>query len=169
VDTKGTLIYGLDDVTVATLGVQDLVVVSTHDALLVAARDRAQDVRKVVDALKARDDPACKMPDVVHRAWGTYQIIGREPGLQTRRVVVNPGAQISLQMHRQRSEHWIVVSGTAEVTIAGEASLIHSNQSVSIPAGTVHRLANPGPQPLLIVEVQCGSTLQEEDVVRFED
>jgi mannose-1-phosphate guanylyltransferase/mannose-6-phosphate isomerase len=169
VDTTGSLIYGLDNLTVATVGVQNLIVVATRDAFLVASRDRAQDVRKVVDALKEREDPTGEVPSVVHRAWGTYQITNYGAGVQTRRIVVKPGAKLSSQLHSHRSEHWIVVSGTAEITIAGETFQLHENQSTFVSAGTVHRLANPGKLPLHLIEVQCGTSVREDDIVRLDD
>jgi mannose-1-phosphate guanylyltransferase/mannose-6-phosphate isomerase len=168
-DTRNSLVYSYGDATVATVGVENLIVVATKDAVLVAPTDRAEDVRKVVDELKQRGDMSGEMPSVIHRPWGTYQTTDRDERFQTKRIVVKPGAKLSSQLHHHRSEHWVVVSGTAEVTVGEKTFLLHENQSTYISAGTVHRLANPGRVPLHLVEVQCGTYLGEDDIVRFED
>lgn len=154
---------------VAVLGVDNLVVVSTRDSVLVVPRHRSQEVKQVVDALKATDSARHLLPPVVHRPWGTYESTDSGDGFQTKRIIVKPGQALSLQLHHHRSEHWIVVSGVASVTIGDTEQTIGANQSVYIPAGTRHRLGNPGDQPLHIIEVQCGSYLGEDDIVRFED
>ena len=168
-ETGDSLIYSYGGATVATVGVKDLIVVATPDAILVAPSDRAEDVRKVVDELHNRGDLSGEMPSVIHRPWGTYQTTDRDERFQTKRIVVKPGAKLSSQLHHHRSEHWVVVSGTAEVTVGEKTFLLHENQSTYISAGTVHRLANPGRVPLHLVEVQCGTYLGEDDIVRFED
>jgi mannose-1-phosphate guanylyltransferase/mannose-6-phosphate isomerase len=155
--------------TVAGVGLDDMIVVATRDAVLVAPRDRSQDVRAVVDQLKERGDQIGELPSVIHRPWGTYQTTDRDERFQTKRIVVKPGAKLSSQLHHHRSEHWVVVSGTAEVTVGERTFLMHENQSTDISAGTVHRLANPGKVPLHLVEVQCGTYLGEDDIVRFDD
>jgi len=169
VDCRNSLLYGYDGMTVAGVGLDDMVVVATRDAVLVAPKSRSQDVRAVVDQLKARGDQIGELPSVIHRPWGTYQTTDRDERFQTKRIVVKPGAKLSSQLHHHRSEHWVVVSGTAEVTVGERTFLMHENQSTYISAGTVHRLANPGKVPLHLVEVQCGTYLGEDDIVRFDD
>ncbi len=154
---------------VAVVGVSDLVVVSTRDSVLVIPRHRSQDVREVVATLKASNSPRLTLQPVVHRPWGTYETTDSGDRFQTKRIVVKPGAQLSSQMHYHRSEHWVVVSGTALVTIDGVERIVGENQSAYIPAGTQHRLENPGKVPLHLIEVQCGPYLGEDDIVRFED
>jgi mannose-1-phosphate guanylyltransferase/mannose-6-phosphate isomerase len=154
---------------VAIVGVEDLVVVSTRDSVLVVPRQRSQEVRAVVDELKARNSTRHTTQPVVHRPWGTYETTDSGDRFQTKRIVVKPGGQLSLQMHYHRSEHWIVVTGTAVVTIDGIERIVGENQSAYIPAGAQHRLANPGKVPLHLIEVQCGPYLGEDDIVRFED
>ena len=154
---------------VAIVGVDDLVVVSTRDSVLVIPRNRSQDVRAVVDELKSRNSTRHSLQPVVHRPWGTYETTDMGERFQTKRIVVKPGGQLSLQMHYHRSEHWIVVSGTALVTIDGIEKIVGENQSAYIPAGSQHRLENPGKVPLHLIEVQCGPYLGEDDIVRYED
>jgi mannose-1-phosphate guanylyltransferase/mannose-6-phosphate isomerase len=154
---------------VAVVGVTDLVVVSTRDSVLVIPRHRSQEVRAVVDELKARNSTRHTTQPVVHRPWGTYETTDAGERFQTKRIVVKPGGQLSLQMHYHRSEHWIVVTGTALVTIDGVERLVGENQSAYIPAGSQHRLENPGKVALHLIEVQCGPYLGEDDIVRFED
>ena len=154
---------------VAVVGVSDLVVVSTRDAVMVVPRERSQDVRLVVDELKARGSTRHTTQPVVHRPWGTYETTDSGDRFQTKRIVVKPGGKLSLQMHYHRSEHWIVVSGTALVTVDGVERIVGENQSAYIPAGSQHRLENPGKVPLHLIEVQCGPYLGEDDIVRFED
>ncbi|MGI4879075.1 MAG: mannose-1-phosphate guanylyltransferase/mannose-6-phosphate isomerase, partial [Janthinobacterium lividum] len=154
---------------VAVVGVDDLVVISTRDSVLVIPRSRSQEVRAVVDELKSRNSTRHSLQPVVHRPWGTYETTDMGERFQTKRIVVKPGGQLSLQMHYHRSEHWIVVSGTALVTIDGVEKIVSENQSAYIPAGSQHRLENPGKMPLHLIEVQCGPYLGEDDIVRFED
>jgi len=154
---------------VAVVGVDDLVVISTRDSVLVIPRSRSQEVRAVVDELKSRNSTRHSLQPVVHRPWGTYETTDMGERFQTKRIVVKPGGQLSLQMHYHRSEHWIVVSGTALVTIDGIEKIVGENQSAYIPAGSQHRLENPGKVPLHLIEVQCGPYLGEDDIVRFED
>jgi mannose-1-phosphate guanylyltransferase len=154
---------------VGAVGVEDLVIVDTADALLVARKDRSQDVRKVYAQLEARGHEAHRLHRTVHRPWGTYTVIEEGPGFKIKRIEVKPGASLSLQLHRRRSEHWVVVSGTAKVTNGDEESLVRSNESTFIPAGHRHRLENATEQPLVIIEVQSGDYLGEDDIVRFDD
>ena len=154
---------------VAAVGLADCVVVETKDAVLVAPRDRVQDVKKLVARLKADGRYETSLHRQVFRPWGSYDSIDNGDRFQVKRIVVNPGAQLSLQMHHHRAEHWIVVQGTARVTCGDEVFLLGENQSTYIPMGTTHRLENPGKVPLHLVEVQSGSYLGEDDIVRFED
>ncbi len=154
---------------IAALGLDGMVIVSTKDAILVAPRARAQDVKAIVDELKRSNNDSHASHCVVHRPWGTYETTDHGDRFQTKRIVVEPGARLSLQMHHHRAEHWIVVSGTAKVTVGDKEILLQENQSTYIPAGTMHRLENPGRIPLHLIEVQCGPYLGEDDIVRFED
>jgi len=168
VDVADSYIHS-EDRLVAALGVSNMLIVDTPDALLVAHRDRAQDVKSIVQQLEARGHDASRHHRTVHRPWGTYTVLDQGPGFKIKRIGVKPGASLSLQMHHHRSEHWVVVSGEAAV-VNGEASLrVRSNESTYIPAGHKHRLANPGKELLVLIEVQTGSYLGEDDIVRFED
>lgn len=154
---------------VATVGVQDLVVISTKDAVLVAHKDQAQDVKHIVAQLKAKQRPEVTFHREVYRPWGKYDSVDNGERFQVKRITVKPGAKLSVQMHHHRAEHWIVVSGTAKVTIDGVDQYLTENQSVYIPITAVHALENPGKVPLELIEVQSGSYLGEDDIVRFED
>ena len=154
---------------VAMLGVSDLVVVETADVVLVARRDQVQDVKKLVDRMKAEKRCEHLIHKQVFRPWGWYEGIDEGERFQVKRIMVKPGEKLSLQMHHHRAEHWIVVSGTAKVTRDGEVTLLTENQSTYIPLGTSHRLENPGKIELHMIEVQSGSYLGEDDIVRFED
>lgn len=154
---------------VAAIGVSNLLIVETADAVLVADKDRAQDVKKIVDYLKASGRSEYEFHTRVLRPWGWYEGIDAGERFQVKRIMVKPGEKLSLQMHHHRAEHWVVVSGTAMVTRDGVEELLSENQSVYIPLGTTHRLANPGRLPLHLIEVQSGSYLGEDDIVRFED
>ncbi|MDD2879478.1 MAG: mannose-1-phosphate guanylyltransferase/mannose-6-phosphate isomerase [Rhodoferax sp.] len=154
---------------IACVGVSDLVVVETADAILVSHKDKTQDVKKIVDALKAKGRPEGSIHRKVFRPWGWYDGVDAGERFQVKRIVVKPGGTLSLQMHHHRAEHWIVVSGTARVTCGEKAFLLSENQSTFIPLGTTHRLENPGCVALEMIEVQSGSYLGEDDIVRFED
>ncbi len=154
---------------VALIGVEDLVVVETSDAVLVAHKDKAQDVKKVVDRLKAQKRPEVDQHREVFRPWGSYDSVDSGGRFQVKRIKVKPGAKLSLQMHHHRAEHWVVVSGTALVRLGEETKLVTENESVYIPVGMTHALENPGKVPLHLIEVQSGSYLGEDDIVRFED
>jgi len=154
---------------VACVGVSDLVVVETADAILVSHKDKTQDVKKIVDRLKAQKRPEGSIHRKVFRPWGSYDGVDRGERFQVKRIVVKPGGVLSLQMHHHRAEHWIVVSGTARITRGEEVFLLSENQSTFIPLGTTHRLENPGRVALEMIEVQSGSYLGEDDIVRFED
>ena len=154
---------------VAALNVSDLAIVETQDSVLVAPRSSIQDVKRIVGTLKASNRPECKLHPLVYRPWGSYECLVRGARFQVKRITVNPGAQLSLQMHYHRAEHWVVVSGTAEITNGDSVRLYTENQSTYIPLGTVHRLKNPGNIPLVIIEIQSGSYLGEDDILRLED
>ena len=153
----------------ACVGLRDLVVVETADALLVVHKDRTQDVKKVVDRLKQLGRSESSLHRKVFRPWGWYDSVDAGERFQVKRIVVKPGGMLSLQMHHHRAEHWIVVSGTARVTRDGETFLLSENQSTFIPLGIQHRLENPGQVQLEMIEVQSGSYLGEDDIVRFDD
>ncbi len=157
------------DRCVAAIGLDNMVVVETPDALLVATKDRAQDVKAIVKQLKDSDREEHRFHSRVYRPWGDYEGIDVGDRYQVKRITVKPGASLSLQMHHHRAEHWIVVSGTARVTKGDEVFMLSENQSTYIPLGVTHRLENPGTIPLEIIEVQSGSYLGEDDIVRFED
>jgi mannose-1-phosphate guanylyltransferase/mannose-6-phosphate isomerase len=169
IDTRNSLLRSHDRHLLATVGVDDLIVVTTPDATLVAHRDAAQDVKKIVDELKASGRSEHSLHRVVHRPWGNYDSLETGERFQVKRIQVKPGASLSLQKHHHRAEHWIVVSGTAEVTCDDKIFLLGENQSTYIPLGSKHRLRNPGMVPLELIEVQSGSYLGEDDIVRFDD
>ena len=154
---------------VALVGVDDLVVVETDDAVLVARKDRVQQVKDVVARLKADDRSHAVLHREVHRPWGSYDSIDQDDGFQVKRIKVKPGGRLSLQSHRHRAEHWIVVRGTARVTRDNDVFELHANQSTYIPLGAKHRLENPGTETLELIEVQSGDYLGEDDIVRYED
>lgn len=154
---------------VGVVGVNDLIIVDTPDALLVANKHNSQDVKHIYSQLKAQGHDSHKLHRTVQRPWGTYTILGEGKGFKIKRIEVKPQARLSLQMHHHRSEHWIVVSGTAVVQNGDQETLLHTNQSTYIPAGHHHRLFNPGVIDLVMIEVQSGQYLGEDDIVRFDD
>jgi mannose-1-phosphate guanylyltransferase/mannose-6-phosphate isomerase len=167
-DSTGNLVMA-ESRMVACIGCEDLVVVETADAVLVAPRLRTQEVRTIVGRLKQAGRSEADLHRKVHRPWGWYDSIDNGERFQVKRIVVRPGATLSLQMHHHRAEHWVVVKGTAKVTRGDEIILLSENQSTYIPLGVTHRLENPGQIPLEIIEIQSGSYLSEDDIVRFED
>jgi mannose-1-phosphate guanylyltransferase / mannose-6-phosphate isomerase len=167
-DTRNTLVHATSRL-VGVVGLDDVVVVETADAVLVARRDKSQDVKQIVNALGREQRGEHALHRKVHRPWGWYDSIDTGSRDQVKRIMVKPGASLSLQMHHHRAEHWIVVTGTAEVTVGSKVVLLAENQSTYIPLGETHRLRNPGKVPLEIIEVQSGSYLGEDDIVRFED
>jgi mannose-1-phosphate guanylyltransferase / mannose-6-phosphate isomerase len=167
-DSHNTLVHATSRL-VSLVGVSNLMVVETADAVLVADRSRSQDVKKIVNTLEAQGRTEKNLHRKVHRPWGWYDSIDAGPRFQVKRIMVKPGASLSLQMHHHRAEHWVVVSGTAEITNGDKVLMLSENQSTYIPLGEKHRLANPGKVPLEIIEVQSGSYLGEDDIVRFED
>ena len=168
-DTRDSLVFS-NHRLVATLGVEQLVIVETADAVLVADRSRSQDVRDIVEGMHGTARTEHLSHTRVYRPWGYFENLDSGPGFLVKRITVNPGAALSLQMHHHRAEHWVVVSGTARVTRGEEISVLEKNQSVYIPLGATHRLENPSSDtPLHLIEVQSGDTISEEDIVRFED
>lgn len=181
-DSNGNVVRGdaiLDGVTnsyinaeerlVAVVGLDDVVVVETKDAIMVAHKDKVQDIKNVVSQLKAEQRPEFEFHREVFRPWGAYDSIDNGERFQVKRITVKPGEKLSVQMHHHRAEHWVVVSGTASVTIGEKTQLVTENESVYIPIGHVHALENPGKIPLELIEVQSGSYLGEDDIVRFSD
>ena len=167
VDSRNSYAYARR--LVALVGVDDLVVVETDDAVLVARKDRVQGVKAVVAQLKADQRSHAVLHREVHRPWGSYDSIDQDAGFQVKRIKVKPGARLSLQSHQHRAEHWIVVRGTARVTRDNDVFELHANQSTYIPLGAKHRLENPGSEMLELIEVQSGGYLGEDDIVRYED
>jgi mannose-1-phosphate guanylyltransferase/mannose-6-phosphate isomerase len=168
VDAKGCYLQSTSRL-VAAVGLEDHVVVETKDAVLVAPKSRVQDVKELVAQLKKQGRYETSLHREVFRPWGSYDSIDNGDRYQVNRLSVNPGASMSLQMHHHRAEHWIVVAGTARITRGEETFLLEENQSTYIPLGTKHRIENPGKIPLHIIEVQSGTYLGEDDIVRFED
>ena len=167
-DVKDCAIHG-EQRLIGAAGVEGLIIVDTPDALLVVSKDNTQDVRQLYAALKARGHDAHKLHRTVHRPWGTYTVLEEGPQFKIKRIEVKPGASLSLQMHHHRSEHWVVVSGTAKIINGEDDQYIRTNESTFIPPCTPHRLMNPGTVPLVMIEVQSGEYLGEDDIVRFAD
>ena len=167
-DTRGSYLRS-EGPLIATVGVDDLIVIATTDAVLVAHRHKDQDVKKVVERLRASNHVTAAQNRRVYRPWGWYEGVSEGERFQVKRILVNPGHKLSLQKHFHRAEHWVVVNGTAEVHLDGETRLLAENESVYIPLGSTHRLTNPGKVPLNLIEVQSGPYLGEDDIVRFED
>jgi len=168
IDTRGTFIHSEDRI-VATIGVEDLVIVDTRDAVLVAHKDHLQRVKDVVAELKARGHDSYKLHKTIARPWGTYTVLEEGSGFKMKRIEVKPGGSLSLQLHHRRSEHWVVVRGTARVTCGERVYDVPQGESTFVPIGTRHRLENCGTEMLAIIEVACGEYIQEDDIVRFDD
>ncbi|MCP5342896.1 MAG: mannose-1-phosphate guanylyltransferase/mannose-6-phosphate isomerase [Rhodobacteraceae bacterium] len=167
-DSRNTLIHS-EGRMVCALGVDDLAIVETADAVMVTRRDKAQDVKSLVGEIKGRGRPEATEHIRNHRPWGWYQTTDLGDRFRVKRIVVKPGAKLSLQKHHHRAEHWVVVRGTAEVTLNDSVSILHENESIYIAIGSVHRLANPGKIPVELIEVQTGTYLEEDDIERIED
>jgi mannose-1-phosphate guanylyltransferase/mannose-6-phosphate isomerase len=168
-DVRNSYVRSDDGKLIAVVGLDDIVLVVTDDAVLAASRERAQDVKRLVERLKLAKRPEADLHTTVYRPWGSYQGVDAGTRFQVKRLVVKPGAKLSAQMHHHRAEHWVVVNGTAKVLRGEDTVLLSENQSIYIPIGTVHRLENPGKVPLHLIEVQSGSYLGEDDIVRFQD
>lgn len=167
-DCENCLFHG-EEHLIAALGVSDLVVVDTKDALLIASRDKVQDVKKLVNRLDEQGRQEHLLHREVHRPWGSYDSVDNGERYQVKRISVKPGQSLSLQMHHHRAEHWVVVQGTADVQVGEHSQMVSENESIYIPLGEKHRLRNPGKMPLHLIEVQSGSYLGEDDIVRYED
>ena len=168
-ESRNSLVHSEEQVLTTVVGLEDVIVVSTADAVLVAARSKAEQVKALVDELKRQNHRAAVEHRRIYRPWGYYQDVDMSSRSKVKRIVVKPGNTLSLQKHFHRSEHWVVVKGTAEVTLGSDVRSVHENESVYIPIGSVHRLANPGKIPLELIEVQVGSYLGEDDIVRLDD
>jgi len=168
IDSSNNYVYA-EHKLVSLLGIENLVVVDTKDALLVAHKDRVEDVKLIVQALNREQRPETLQHREVYRPWGKYDAMDSDERFQVKRITVKPRAKLSLQLHHHRAEHWVVVKGTAKVTIDGVDSLVSENESVYIPIGAVHSLENPGKIPIELIEIQTGSYLGEDDIVRIED
>jgi len=168
-DSRNSLVRSDDGILTAVVGIDNAIVVATGDAVLVAARGKAENVKALVEQLKAQNRREAVEHRRIYRPWGYYQGVDAGTRYQVKRIVVKPGARLSLQKHFHRTEHWVVVKGTAEVTIGADVRAIHENESAYIPIGSVHRLANPGKIPLELIEVQVGSYLGEDDIERLDD
>lgn len=158
-----------DRLEVVGIGLKNVMAIAMNDAVLVADMSRAQDVKKAVDALKAKGSTQATTFPKDHRPWGWFESLAISDRFQVKRIHVHPGAALSLQSHHHRAEHWIVVTGTAEVTIDDKVQLVTENESVYIPLGAVHRMRNPGKVPMVLIEVQTGAYLGEDDIIRYED
>ncbi|MBN1628535.1 MAG: mannose-1-phosphate guanylyltransferase/mannose-6-phosphate isomerase, partial [Thermoleophilia bacterium] len=167
-DTRGTLVHA-DSRLVTVLGADDLVVIETADAVLVAPKHKTHDLKRLVALVHDKNEALTIHHRRVHRPWGVFDSIDSGERFQVKRIVVSPGASLSLQLHRHRAEHWVVVSGVAEVTCGDKTFRLGEDESTYVPVGTPHRLANPGTEPLEIIEVQSGDYLGEDDIIRFED
>ena len=168
IGSRNSIVFS-DKRLIATIGLEDMVVVDTPDATLVTPKGRVQEVRKIVDVLKKSDREEHLIHLTVARPWGSYTVLEKGEGYKIKRIVLNPGARLSLQRHSRRSEHWVVVSGVARVTREEEVVLVHVNESTFIPINSKHRLENPGDKPLQIIEVQSGDYVEEDDIERFAD
>lgn len=168
IGSRNSILYG-EHRLVATIGLKDMVVVDTADATLVCPKDRAQEVKQIVERLRQDKAPEHLVHKTVHRPWGSYTVLEEGPRYKVKRVTVNPGGRLSLQLHHRRSEHWVVTAGTARVTCGERTCDLRVNESTGIPQGMPHRLENPGPVPLDIIEVQSGAYVGEDDIVRLAD
>ncbi len=168
VESRNCFMQG-DKRLVAAVGVENLVIVDTGDAVLVADRDKAQDVKDVVDQLSELEHEAVVFHKTVHRPWGRFSVLEDEEDCKVRRLVIRPGQVLSLQMHERRSEHWTVISGAAKARVGDREFLLQANESTYIPAGTPHRLENPGQVDVHLIEVQTGDYFGMDDIVRYED
>ena len=169
-DCENTLLRSeTDEIELVGIGLKDVVAVAMRDAVMVADISKSQNVKQAVSVLKARGAKQAEQFPVDHRPWGWFETLVLADRFQVKRIHVHPGAALSLQSHHHRSEHWIVVAGTARVTVDGEVTLLTENQSVYIPLGATHRMENPGKVPMVLIEVQTGSYLGEDDIIRYED
>jgi mannose-1-phosphate guanylyltransferase/mannose-6-phosphate isomerase len=169
IESRNSLVRSDESVLTTVIGMDEVIVVATGDAVLVASRAKAEKVKPLVEQLKAQNQRAAIEHRCIYRPWGHFQDVDIAPRHRVKRIVVKPGSKLSLQKHFHRSEHWVVVKGTAEVTLGNDVRCVHENESIYIPIGAIHRLANPGKIPLELIEVQVGSYLGEDDIVRIDD
>ena len=169
VDTRNSLVFSDESILTSVIGVDDVVVVATPDSVLVVPKNQSEKVKELVDTLKKDRRREATEHRRIHRPWGYYQGVDVGPRYQVKRIVVKPGGKLSLQKHFHRAEHWVVVKGTAEVVVNDDSRIVYENESVYLPIGSTHRLTNPGKIPLEMIEVQVGSYLGEDDILRFED
>ena len=167
-DSRNTFIRA-ESRLVTGIGLEDLVVIETHDAVLIADSTKTQKIKNLVDILGTRGRKEAAEHQKIYRPWGSYETLVLGERFQVKQIVVNPGASLSLQMHHHRAEHWVVVSGTAEVHVENSTQMLTEDQSIYIPIGSKHRLTNPGRLPLILIEVQSGGYLGEDDIIRFGD
>jgi mannose-1-phosphate guanylyltransferase/mannose-6-phosphate isomerase len=168
-DTRNSLVHSDETILTTVIGLDDIVVVTTSDAVLVVPKTQSEKVKDLVGTLKMDSRREAIEHRRIHRPWGYYQGVDAGPRYQVKRIVVKPGGKLSLQKHHHRAEHWVVVKGTAEVVLNQDTRIVHENESIYLPIGSIHRLANPGKIPLELIEVQVGSYLGEDDIVRIED
>jgi len=168
-ESRNSLVRSDESVLTTVVGLDDVVVVATADAVLVTSRAKSEGVKALVERLKAQNRTAAVEHRRIYRPWGYYQDVDLAERYRVKRIVVKPGGKLSLQKHLHRSEHWVVVKGTAEVTVDADIRSVHENESIYIPLESMHRLANPGRIPLELIEVQVGSYVGEDDIVRFDD
>ena len=168
-DTRNSLVLSEEPILTSVIGLDGIIVIATSDAVLVVPRARAEEVKGLLEQLKTQNHPAAVQHRRIYRPWGYFQDVDLAARYRVKRIVVKPGSTLSLQKHFHRSEHWVVVQGTAEVTVNNDVRIVHENESMYIPIGSVHRLANPGKIPLELIEVQVGSYLGEDDIVRMDD
>jgi mannose-1-phosphate guanylyltransferase/mannose-6-phosphate isomerase len=169
IEARNNLVRSDETILTTVIGVDDIVVVATTDAVLVVPKQHSEKVKDLVAKLKAENRAEATEHKRIYRPWGYYQGVDAGPRYQVKRIVVKPGGKLSLQKHHHRAEHWVVVKGAAEVTLDGDIRIVHENESIYLPIGSMHRLANPGRIPLELIEVQVGSYLGEDDILRFED
>jgi mannose-1-phosphate guanylyltransferase/mannose-6-phosphate isomerase len=169
VDTRNSLVFSDETILTSVIGLEDVVVVASSDSVLVVPKNQSEKVKDLVDVLKKGKRREATEHRRIYRPWGYYQSIDEGPRYQVKRIVVNPNGKLSLQKHHHRSEHWVVVKGTAEVTIDENVRIVHENESIYVPIGSKHRLGNPGKIPLELIEVQAGSYFGEDDIIRFDD
>ncbi|WP_022671115.1 mannose-1-phosphate guanylyltransferase/mannose-6-phosphate isomerase [Hippea alviniae] len=169
IDSKNNFYFSDRDKLIATIGLEDFIVIDTNDALLIAKKGQTQQVKEIVNQLKETHNSLLTTHSIVHRPWGTYEVLVEDKGYKIKRIIVKPGKRLSLQKHFHRNEHWIVVSGTAEVTVGNKTFLLRPNESTYIKMGELHRLANPGKIPVILIEAQVGEYVEENDIERVED
>ena len=169
IDGKNNFYYSDNKKVITSIGIEDLIVIDTKDALLISKKGQTQKVKEIVNILKKENKELIELHTVVHRPWGTYEVLIDEKGYKIKRIVVKPGKRLSLQKHFHRNEHWIVVSGTAEVQVGEKTYLVRPNESTYIKMGEIHRLSNPGKIPVILIEAQVGEYTGEDDIIRIDD